>query len=100
MAYNNRGAAYYYKGEHDKAWDDIHKTLSLGYPVDPELLKALREASGLKDEQVGGPLSVKKALEKNIDPQKACEEDCRKMFEKEELRQGMTIAECIKILCE
>ena len=38
--------AYYYKGEHDKAWEDVHKLQSLGYPVHPGFLRALGEASG------------------------------------------------------
>jgi len=40
--YNNRGIAYAKKGEYDKALEDIHKAESLGYQVDPELLKLLR----------------------------------------------------------
>ena len=40
------------------------------------------------------------ALEKDIDPEEACEKDCRKMIEKGELRQGMTVEECIKMLCK
>ena len=45
-AYVNRGVAYYYKKEYDKAWEDVHKAQGLGYQVPPEFLKALREASG------------------------------------------------------
>jgi hypothetical protein len=30
---------------------------------------------------------------------KSCEEDCKKRFGKGKLRQGMTIEECIKVLC-
>lgn len=29
-----------------------------------------------------------------------CEEDCKKMFKKGQLREGMTVEECIKILCK
>jgi len=99
-AYNNRGIAHYAKGEHDKAWEDVRKAQSLGYQVDPEFLKALREASGLKDEKMGSEISVKKDLEKKKDPREACEEDCKKMSEKGELRQGITLEECIRILCK
>jgi tetratricopeptide (TPR) repeat protein len=45
-AYNNRAIAYYFKREHDKAWDDVYKAQSLGYQVYTQFLKALREASG------------------------------------------------------
>jgi len=45
-AYINRGIYYYYKGEYDKAWEDVHKAQSLGHQVHPGFLKALREASG------------------------------------------------------
>ena len=45
-AYNNRGMAYYRKGEYDKAWEDVHKAQSLGFQVRPGFLKNLREASG------------------------------------------------------
>jgi tetratricopeptide (TPR) repeat protein len=48
-AYKNRGVAYCYKGEYDKAWDDVHKAQSLGYQAPPEFLKALREASGREE---------------------------------------------------
>lgn len=46
MAYNNRGVAYYHKGEYDKAWEDVRKAQSLGHQVRPRFLKSLREASG------------------------------------------------------
>jgi tetratricopeptide (TPR) repeat protein len=49
VAYSNRGLAYYHKGEHDKAWEDVQKAQSLGYQVDPEFLKDLREASGRQE---------------------------------------------------
>ena len=45
-AYHNRGVAYFSKREYEKAWDDVHKTESLGSRVNPEFLQALREASG------------------------------------------------------
>ena len=83
-AYNNRGVACYFKGEYDKAWDDVHKAQSLGIQVHPGFLKLLSEASP----------------EKSTDSREACEEDCRKMIEKGELRQGMTVEECIKMLCK
>ena len=46
MAYNIRAVAHFFKGEFDRSWDDVHKAQDLGYPVRPEFLKALREASG------------------------------------------------------
>lgn len=46
MAYNIRAVAYFFKGEFDRSWDDVHKAQNLGYPVRPEFLSALREASG------------------------------------------------------
>ena len=46
MAYNIRAVAYFFKREFDKSWDDVYKAQNLGYPVRPEFLKALREASG------------------------------------------------------
>ena len=49
QAYYNRGNAYYHKGEYDKAWEDVHKLQSLGYQVHPNLLNALREASGRQE---------------------------------------------------
>ena len=44
-AYINRAIAYYAqgKGKYDKAWQDVHRSQSLGYQVDPEFLNALRE---------------------------------------------------------
>jgi tetratricopeptide (TPR) repeat protein len=45
-AYRNRGLAYFYKRNYEKAWDDVHKAQNLGYTVHPRFLKALREASG------------------------------------------------------
>ena len=46
MAYNYRAVTYYYQGEDDKAWEDVHKAQSLGYKFAPKYLKALRKASG------------------------------------------------------
>ena len=46
VAYLNRALSYYFKGDYDNAWEDVHKLESLGYEVHPELLKALREDSG------------------------------------------------------
>jgi tetratricopeptide (TPR) repeat protein len=44
FAHYNRGTAHYLKGEHYKSYKDVHKAQSLGYPVPPEILKALRKA--------------------------------------------------------
>ncbi len=49
MAYNYRAVTYYYQGEDDKAWEDVHKAQSLGYQFAPKFLKALREASGRQE---------------------------------------------------
>jgi tetratricopeptide (TPR) repeat protein len=46
MAYNYRAVTYYYQGEDDKAWEDVHKAQSLGYKFAPKFFKALRKASG------------------------------------------------------
>ncbi len=46
MAYNIRAIAYFYKREFNKSWDDVYKAQNLEFPVRPEFLKALREASG------------------------------------------------------
>lgn len=45
-AYNIRAVAYFFKGEFDESWDDVHNAQNLGYPVRPEFIKALTEASG------------------------------------------------------
>jgi tetratricopeptide (TPR) repeat protein len=45
-AYSNRAITYYYKGEYNKAWDDIHMAQNLGYQIQPNFLKTLRDASG------------------------------------------------------
>ena len=44
-----RGVAYYYKGDYDKAWADVHKVQSLGYQIPPSFLKGLEQASGRKE---------------------------------------------------
>ena len=44
-----RGYAYYSKGEYDKAWVDVHKVQSLGYPLPPGFLRALSEVSGRRE---------------------------------------------------
>lgn len=47
------------------------------------------------------PIEIYEASpEKSTDSREACKEDCRKMIERGELRQGMTVEECIKILCK
>ncbi len=46
MAYNNRGNVYYQLKEYDQAWGDVHKVEELGAVVDPNLINALKEASG------------------------------------------------------
>ena len=46
-AYSNRGLAYFYIKEYDKAWNDIKKAQALGVQILPEFLKMLREASGI-----------------------------------------------------
>jgi tetratricopeptide (TPR) repeat protein len=46
-AYYHGDYAYYYKGDYKRAWEDVRKAQRLGYPVSPEFLKKLREASGM-----------------------------------------------------
>jgi len=46
LAYYSRGLAYQDKGEYDKAWEDVHRVLNLGFQVHPGVLETLREASG------------------------------------------------------
>ena len=43
-AYNNRGVIYCAKKEYGKALLDLHRAKQLGYPVNPEFLKALKDA--------------------------------------------------------
>ena len=45
-AYNNRGLAFFLKKDYEKAWSDVKKCQALGGQVSPDLLKALRQASG------------------------------------------------------
>jgi tetratricopeptide (TPR) repeat protein len=48
-AYYNRAAAYFYKNDYDKSWQDIHKAEELGINVDlrfTELVGKLKKASG------------------------------------------------------
>lgn len=45
-AYYGRCAAYFFKGDYNNAWQDAHKTESLGLQLDPNLLDALKKASG------------------------------------------------------
>ena len=48
-AYYNRAAAYFYKKDYDKSWQDIHKAGALGIKVDPvfiALVDKLKKASG------------------------------------------------------
>ncbi len=45
-AYVNRGVAYMSIGQYDKAWEDVDKAQDLGYKINPQFLKNLREASG------------------------------------------------------
>ncbi len=48
-AYFNRATAYFYNGQYDKSWDDIHKAEELGMKNDPmcvEFVARLKQASG------------------------------------------------------
>ncbi len=45
-AYVGRGAAYRSTGQYDKAWEDVDKAQDLGYKINAQFLKNLREASG------------------------------------------------------
>lgn len=45
-AYVNRAVAYYHKKQYEQAWGDVDKAQSLGHPVPPDFLEALREATG------------------------------------------------------
>jgi tetratricopeptide (TPR) repeat protein len=46
LASGNRLVAYIEKKEYEKAWDDVNRAQDLGIQIPPEILKALREASG------------------------------------------------------
>jgi tetratricopeptide (TPR) repeat protein len=43
---NSRAWGYYYKGDYNKAWQDVHKAESLGGSIDPDFLEKLKKASG------------------------------------------------------
>jgi Tfp pilus assembly protein PilF len=45
-AYNNRAVVYCHMKENDKAREDLNKAQSLGYQVDPKLLRHLRQSLG------------------------------------------------------
>jgi hypothetical protein len=45
-AYGNRAVAYYGKGDHERAWQDVHKAQQLGHEVPASFLDKLRRASG------------------------------------------------------
>jgi hypothetical protein len=45
IPFRHRAVAYYYKGEYDKAWQDVNKAQELGHRGDPALLDALRKAT-------------------------------------------------------
>ena len=46
LAYFNRAVAYFAKGDIDSSWRDVRKAQSLGYKINPEFLRALREGEG------------------------------------------------------
>lgn len=46
LAYSNRAISYYQLKVYDKAWLDAHKAEELGGTVDPQFIKALRQALG------------------------------------------------------
>jgi lipoprotein NlpI len=48
QAYNNRAIVYFYKGEYDKAWKDVHKAEALGYKPKPKFIEQLKAESGRK----------------------------------------------------
>ena len=45
-AFYNRGFVYFLKKDYDNAWQDIRKAHDLGYQLNPDFIKRLREASG------------------------------------------------------
>jgi tetratricopeptide (TPR) repeat protein len=45
-AYGNRAVAYYGKGDHERAWQDVHKAQQLGHEMPASFLDKLRRASG------------------------------------------------------
>lgn len=46
LAYYSRSMVYYKQGLYDEAWDDVHGALEDGFPVYPEFIKMLQDASG------------------------------------------------------
>jgi len=46
-AYNNRAIAHWYKGEMEKARQDVQKAQGLGISVNPEFLKKIQEQAPL-----------------------------------------------------
>jgi tetratricopeptide (TPR) repeat protein len=42
----DRAMAYYYKGEYNKAWEDVRIGQRMGIRFPPDFLEALRQASG------------------------------------------------------
>jgi tetratricopeptide (TPR) repeat protein len=45
-AYHNRAVAFFLKRDYDRAWQDVNKLQSLGYPVKPDFLSDLKRMSG------------------------------------------------------
>jgi len=45
-AYVSRGRSYYFRGEYDKAWEDVEKAQDFGHTIPAEFLDDLRRASG------------------------------------------------------
>ncbi len=46
QTYSNRAIIYYRLRKYDKAWEDVHKAQELGAVVNPQLISALKAASG------------------------------------------------------
>ena len=44
--YISRGYAYYFKGDYDKAWEDVHMAHRLGFEISSEFFNALCKSSG------------------------------------------------------
>ena len=49
-AYHNRAVAYFLTKQYAQSWQDVYKIRELGGDIHPEILKRLKEASGIKDE--------------------------------------------------
>ncbi|MBF0571105.1 MAG: tetratricopeptide repeat protein [Candidatus Omnitrophica bacterium] len=47
--YYDRGVFYYHLEEYDKAWVDVHKAQDLGGVINPQFIKALKQASGREE---------------------------------------------------